>query len=185
MNKEKVRTDLSLSKELSYLLRHCPESKHLTMDKHGWVKISELITNAPEFTMENIKTIVETDSKTRYSISDDGEYIRANQGHSIKVNIDFKPYTGTKYLYHGTSKEALNLIQSSGAILPMSRQFVHLSKDKETAKKVGKRHSHNDMPVIIVIDTKKMLEDGRQLFESENGVVLAERVDIKYFVRVE
>ena len=88
-------------------------------------------------------------------------------------------------MYHGTSKEALNLIQSSGAILPMSRQFVHLSKDKETAKKVGKRHSHNDMPVIIVIDTKKMLEDGRQLFESENGVVLAERVDIKYFVRVE
>lgn len=77
------------------------------------------------------------------------------------------------------------LIQSSGAILPMSRQFVHLSKDKETAKKVGKRHSHNDMPVIIVIDTKKMLEDGRQLFESENGVVLAERVEIKYFVRVE
>ena len=170
------------SKYLSYLLRHNPLAANLHMNDQGFVLIDELIANT-NVTREELEEIVREDNKQRYSIV--GNMIRANQGHSIKVKIDFKPYTSTKHLYHGTSKEALNLIQSSGAILPMSRQFVHLSKDKETANKVGKRHSHNDMPVIIVIDTKKMLEDGVQLFESENGVVLAEMVDIKYFVRVE
>lgn len=170
------------SKYLSYLLRHNPLEANLHMNDQGFVLIDELIANT-NVTRKELEEIVKEDNKQRYSIV--GNMLRANQGHSIPVKIDFKPYTSTKPLYHGTSKEALDLIKSSGAILPMSRQFVHLSKDKETAEKVGKRHSHKDSPVVIVIDTKRLLEDGIKLFESENKVVLAERIETKYFVRVE
>ena len=171
MNKEKVRTNLNLSKELSYLLRHCPESKHLTMDKHGWVKISELITNAPEFTMENIKSIVETDSKTRYSISDDGEYIRANQGHSIPVDLELKPVTPPEVLYHGTVDRFLDSIKENG-LIKGKRQYIHLSKDVETARAVGSRRRGN--PVILEVNSKMMKSDGFKFYCSENGVWLVQ-----------
>lgn len=167
------------SKYLSYLLRHNPEAANLHMNDQGFVLVDELIANT-HVTREELEEIVREDNKQRYSIVDN--MIRANQGHSIPVKIDFKPYTNTKPLYHGTSKEAFELIKSSGAILPMSRQFVHLSKDKETAKKVGKRHSHKDEPVILKINTRQMLQDGLKLYESENGVVLAEKVEIKYII---
>lgn len=166
------------SKYLSYLLRHNPLEANLHMNDQGFVLIDELLANT-NVTREELEEIVREDNKQRYSIV--GNMIRANQGHSIPVKIDFKPYTSTKILYHGTSKEALELIKSSGAILPMSRQFVHLSKDKKTAESVGKRHSHKAEPVVIEIDAKQMLADGMKLYESENGVVLTEIVPVKYF----
>ena len=174
------------SKYLSYLLRHNPRDIKLNMNEQGWVDIDELIVNLKKYkgkdtNYEEIKEIVDTDKKGRYSILD-GK-IRANQGHSLDfVKIAFKEYKEEKILYHGTSKENYDKILNSGSIKSMTRQYVHLSKDKEVAKKVGKRHSHKEEPVIIEIDTKRMLADGIKLYESENGVILTKEVNKKYFL---
>lgn len=160
------------SKYLSYLLRHNPAEANLHMNEQGFVLVDELIANTG-ITMEQLETLVKNDKKQRYSII--GNMIRANQGHSIPVKIDFKPYHGNT-VYHGTSRSNYEKIMASGAILPMSRQYVHLSKNKETAIKVAKRHCHNDSIVVIVIDGNRLT-----LYESENGVILADRVPVESF----
>lgn len=167
-----------LGKELAYLLRHRPEAKHLTMDKHGWVKISELIANVPEFTLDNLKEIVDTDAKHRYSISEDGVFIRANQGHSIPVDLGLEPKTPPDVLYHGTVERFMTSIMKEG-LKKKERQHVHLSSDIETAKKVGERRGK---PVILKIDAKQMVSDGFMFYCSENGVWLTDHVPVKYLI---
>lgn len=165
-----------LGKELAYLLRHCPSAKNLTMDKHGWVRISELVTNAPEFTEDNLKEIVETDAKGRYSISEDGLFIRANQGHSMPVDLELEPKIPPDILYHGTVERFLDSIMKEG-LIKKQRQHVHLSKDIETANKVGSRRGN---PVILQIDAKSMNKDGMVFYCSKNGVWLTDTVPSKY-----
>lgn len=169
-----------LGKELAYLLRHCPESKNLTMDRHGWVRILELITNAPEFTEENLKEIVSTDEKGRYSISEDGLFVRANQGHSIEVDLELSPTTPPDILYHGTVEKVMESIMTTG-LDKKERHHVHMSADIETATKVGARRGE---PVILSINAKQMINDGFVFYCSENGVWLTDTVPAKYLTRV-
>ena len=168
-----------LSKFLSYLLRHRPEAKNIILDKEGWASIDELIANAG-FTRAEIEQIVAEDKKTRYSISEDGTKIRANQGHSTdKVKITFEKAVPPITLYHGTVADSLVKILKEG-LKPMKRHHVHLSADQRTAEDVGGRRKSDT--VILTIDAKQMLADGIQFYKSENGVWLVEYVSPKYFV---
>lgn len=170
------------SRYLSYLLRHHPESINLTLDSRGWANISELIKKTDgTFNMEYLEEIVRTDEKKRYSFNEDKTKIRANQGHSINVNPDLKEETPPKYLYHGTALRFLDAIKKEG-IKKQSRSYVHLSKDEQTALKVGKRHGE---PVILIIEAEKMYNDGIKFYKSENGVWLTDYVEPKYFTKKE
>lgn len=166
----------SLSKFLSLVLRHKPEAANITVDEHGWASISDLINNNKnprnKFTREIIEEIVKTDEKQRYSISPDGNFIRANQGHSFKVDLELKPQVPPPILYHGTATRFIDSIFKEG-LKPMSRLQVHLSKDIETARKVGARHGK---AAIIEIDTAKMQNAGYVFYISENGVWLTDKV---------
>lgn len=168
------------SKLIALVLRHKPEELGLTMDSHGWINAQSLIDKLNErkpFTRAMLEQIVREDKKQRYAFSRDGAFIRANQGHSIPVDLEFIPQTPPNYLWHGTSAGAFRPIARDG-LKPMSRQYVHLSESYETAIAVGKRHGP---PILIAIDARQMLIDGYTFFKSENGVWLTEHVPPKYF----
>lgn len=171
----KSKTQTGVSKEMAFYLRHNPQAGNLTLDKEGFTSISSLAT-ACCVSEELIKKIVDEDSKGRYVIN--GDRIRANQGHSVtEVNITFRKATPPPLLYHGTTEEAYELIQKDG-LKPMSRQFVHLSDNANTAENVGnRRHSKT---VILVVDAAMMIADGLQFKVSDNGVWLIEKVPAKY-----
>lgn len=168
------------SKFLSYVLRHHPELIHLNLDENGWANVDELIAKSTNdsqgFTFEELDEIVETNDKKRFIFNEDKTRIRANQGHSIDINLALIPQQPPEFLYHGTAQGNINSILEKG-IEKRSRQHVHLSQDKETASKVGMRHGK---PVILTINTQKMFEDGLEFYLSENNVWLTDFVDIKY-----
>jgi len=170
------------SRNLSYLLRHHPEEAHLNMDERGWVSIKELLANTGNtYDMEYLKYIVDTDEKKRYSISEDGGKIRANQGHSIPwVNPDLVEDTPPEILYHGTATRFLDSIYKEG-IKSQQRNLVHLSKDKDTAIVAGKRHGK---PVVLVIDTVEMQKDGNKFYRSANDLWFVNIVAPKYITGV-
>jgi putative RNA 2'-phosphotransferase len=172
---------VKISKFLSLVLRHSPETIHLNMDKNGWVNIDELIANADKYKNIRlnsglIRIIVENNDKQRFAISDDGKRIRANQGHSIIVDLELESKTPPGILYHGTAVHSLDSIMKEG-LKPMSRQFVHLSPAEEIALTVGKRHGK---PVVLYIDTKNMQKDGYKFYLSKNNVWLVNHVPAKY-----
>jgi putative RNA 2'-phosphotransferase len=168
------------SKYIALLLRHKPEDGDLTLDSHGWCDSKALVKAVARknngFTFEDLEKIVATDEKTRYSFNENKTKIRANQGHSINVDVELKKDTPPDVLYHGTASKSLNLIFKDG-LKPMSRLYVHLSKNIETATKVGTRHG---TPIILSVDTKQMALDGYEFFISENGVWLTKEVPAKY-----
>lgn len=168
---------VNLSRELSYLLRHNPLSKNLHMDNHGWVRISELLSNDSNFTIDILKEIVTTDEKQRYDISDDGLYIRANQGHSIPVDLELKPIVPPDILYHGTVDRYLDSILKNG-IVKGNRQYVHLSENYETAFSVASRRK--GMSVTLEVQSGKMYKDGIMFYRSKNGVWLTDYVSKEY-----
>lgn len=179
MNKNNIN---SFSKYLSYLLRHNPSDIDLSMNNQGWVSVDELISNLEKFnkyqiTFDFLKEVVDNDSKQRYSFTDDFKYIRANQGHSVDVEIDFKEFIPLGVLYHGTALRFVDEILNSGGLKPMTRKYVHLSKDNDTARNVGTRHGK---PAILVVDAVSMINDGFKFYESDNGVVLIKEVPSKY-----
>lgn len=163
-------------KELSFLLRHDEDYK---FDEYGYREVSDLIQNH-EYTIELLEAIVETNDKQRYEFSEDKKKIRARQGHSIKVDVKLRETTPPDILYHGTAIRFIESIEEEG-IKKMSRQYVHLSKDKETAFNVGKRHGR---PCAIVIDAKQMVNDGIKFYLSNNNVWLTEFVDRKYITEI-
>lgn len=176
------------SQYLSYILRHKPGDISLELADGGWVLTDELIRAINEksghwnIDLGTLKDVVDTDNKQRYSFKEDFKFIRANQGHSVKnLNMGYVPVKAPDELYHGTSEENYSKIKESGHILPMSRQYVHLSHDKDTAAKVGTRHGKL---VIIVIDAKQMQCDGLDIYKSENGVYLTKEVNVKYIKNV-
>lgn len=162
---------------LSLVLRHKPEAAGITLDEHGWAEVSELLdginATGRKIDMEMLEEIVRTDEKGRYSLK---TLIRANQGHSAPVDVELKETVPPEVLYHGTATKSLEAIRKEG-IKPMNRLYVHLSKDLETATKVGARHGEC---VILKLNTKKMVEDGVKFYLSENGVWLTKYVDVKY-----
>lgn len=173
-----------LSIFISLILRHKPETIGITLDKHGWANVKELIdginNSGRSINMDVLEEIVRTDQKGRYSFNKNKTLIRANQGHSIPVDVELKEMTPPDVLYHGTATKSLDGIKQNG-IKSMSRLYVHLSKDTETATKVGNRHGKC---ALLEIDTKRMYEDGIKFFLSENGVWLTKFVDWKYIKEI-
>ena len=169
-----------LSKFLSYVLRHHPELIDLNLDENGWANVDELITKSKNdsqgFTFEELDEIVQTNDKKRFIFNEDKTRIRANQGHSIDINLALIPQQPPEFLYHGTAQSNIDSIFEKG-IEKRNRQHVHLSQDIETATKVGMRHGK---PIILTINTEKMFDDGIEFYLSENNVWLTDFVDIKY-----
>ena len=166
---------VKLGKRLAYILRHCPESANICLDSHGWAQ-SRDICRALNINMETLELIVSTDNKGRYVFDTYKKRIRAAQGHSINVDLELQETIPPDILYHGTARKNIPLLFQDG-IQKMSRQYVHLSKDIETALNVGRRHGE---PVIFVIDAKQMLVDGYKFYLSENNVWLTDYVPQKY-----
>lgn len=177
MNKGQIS---KISKYMSYILRHKPEDAGITLDEHGWADVGKLVSAVgkkfPGFDVMLLMCIVGSDEKQRYSLNENGSKIRANQGHSIRVDLELEAVTPPDILYHGTTLKYVESIRQSG-LKPKSRQYVHLSKDMNTAFEVGKRHGK---PYVYMIDTHKMWEDGHEFFLSENGVWLTKEVPAKY-----
>ena len=179
-----MKTLHEISKLIALVLRHKPEELGLSMDSHGWVEVGALIEkiNALQpFTMEMLQEIVDTDNKKRYSFNADKSCIRANQGHSIPVDLELLPVMPPKTLYHGTATRFSGSIEEKG-LLPMQRQHVHLSANLETAITVGKRHG---TPVVYEIDAEAMCKSGYVFYCSENGVWLVQAVPAKYLKHTE
>jgi putative RNA 2'-phosphotransferase len=165
------------SKFLALVLRHNPKKIGIDMDGNGWVNVQDLCAKMP-IDISDLDEIVRTDQKGRYSYSEDGLRIRANQGHSIEVKVDSQQEAEPpEFLYHGTGKQSLDSIWKDG-LKPMNRQHVHLSADKDTAIKVGKRHGK---PAVLKIYAQQMHESGQTFWLSANGVWLVDRVDPKDF----
>lgn len=168
-------------KKLSYLLRHDNDAlKQGKIDRYGWREVSELISEHG-YSPELIDEIVRTNDKKRYEYNSDKTKIRARQGHSINVDVELKQCIPPYILYHGTSESALKYIYELG-IIKCKRLFVHLSKDKETALKVGSRYGK---PHVLTIDAKRMHDDGIAFYLSNNGVWLTDYVNPKYIIKEE
>lgn len=166
----------STSKFLSLILRHKPQIVGIELDEHGWAEVDELIRRVKNLDLATLEQIVAQDEKRRYSFSADKKLIRANQGHSIPVDVELAELEPPKILYHGTAERYGASIISQG-LLKMSRLYVHLSSDIETAEKVGRRHG---TPKIFLVESGKMFIDGYKFFKSVNGVWLTEHVPAKY-----
>ena len=173
------------SKFLSLILRHRPEVIGIALDEHGWADVPELIAGIqktrPEFSMELLEEIVRTDEKQRYAFSEDHAKIRANQGHSLSVDVELKEETPPEILYHGTGEKSVPSILGQG-LLPGTRLYVHLSKDIPTAVKVGGRHGK---PVVFEVMAGRMHEAGFRFFLSENGVWLTKTVPPEYLQQID
>jgi putative RNA 2'-phosphotransferase len=167
---------VKVSRFLSLVLRHQPQKIGLKLDEQGWTDVQELLerinSHGLALSREQLQEVVETNEKKRFAFSPDGTRIRASQGHSISVNLALDPQTPPDALYHGTATRFLDSILVSG-LQPQRRQSVHLSQDVTTAINVGKRHGK---PVVLVIDARKMHDNGQQFFLSENGVWLVDHV---------
>ena len=172
------------SKFLSYVLRHHPELINLNLDENGWANVDELITKSKRdphegISFEELNEIVETNDKKRFIFNEDKTRIRANQGHSIDIDLALIPRQPPEFLYHGTAQSNIDSILEKG-IEKTNRQHVHLSEDKETATNVGMRHGK---PIILTINTEKMFNDGIEFYLSENNVWLTDFVDIQYILK--
>lgn len=169
-----------ISKFLSLVLRHKPDVIGLRLDENGWSNIEELLAksakNGNSFTRKELEEVVETNDKRRFSFDESETKIRANQGHSLKVELEFEERIPPKYLNHGTAEKNLGLIFNNG-LQKMNRHHVHLSADIETAQNVGIRHGK---PIIFQIDTEKMLAENFKFFISANGVWLVDEVPPKF-----
>lgn len=181
-----MKDDLvKISKFLSYILRHKPDAIALDISIDGWVKIDELISAAKKdgwpIDEEIINEVVKSNSKQRFSFSDDGLYVRANQGHSIEIELGLKPQIPPDILFHGTVEKFVANINNEG-LKKMKRHHVHLYTNKNDACNVGSRRGR---PVIFSVDSKSMFEDGLSFFLSKNGVWLTGYVCPKYIKREE
>ena len=173
------------SKFISLILRHNPQVIGISLDEHGWADVKELIdginrTERHSLDMDTLDEIVRTDEKQRYSFNEDHSLIRANQGHSIPVDVELEEKIPPDILWHGTGQKYVSSIDVQG-LIPKSRLYVHLSSDMETARKVGSRHGR---PVIYQVECRKMTEDGYRFFLSANRVWLTKEVPVEYLKKL-
>ena len=177
---EKTITDYTkLSRFLSLILRHKPEIIGIELDEHGWAEVAALIEGVNKkhtINMDILEKIVRTDDKQRYSFTEDRTLIRANQGHSILVDVELPITKPPKELWHGTAEKYVVSIEKNG-LISKSRLYVHLSVDIETAVKVGGRHGK---PIVYKIDAEQMDKDGYTFYLSVNGVWLTKTVPVQY-----
>lgn len=178
MNNEKQLK--SISKFLSLVLRHQPSTINIVLDEQGWVDtkllLAQMNKHGKRIDLNLLQTVVATNNKKRFAFNEDGSKIRANQGHSVKVALDYEAVEPPATLFHGTATKHLDSIKATG-LEKRSRHHVHLSADEQTAVQVGQRHGK---PVVIVVLAKEMFEAGHVFFKSENGVWLTESVPTKY-----
>ena len=168
-----------LSKFISLILRHKPEVIGISLDDHGWANVDELlagIRRTRPIDTEMLEEIVRTDEKQRYTFNEDHARIRANQGHSIQVDVELEEKEPPEYLFHGTGRKYVESIDQTG-LIPKSRLYVHLSGDQETAIKVGKRHGE---PIVYQVAAGAMARDGHKFWRSANDVWLTKRVPPEY-----
>ena len=169
------------SRFISLILRHKPEVIGITLDEHGWADVDDMIAGINQsgkykIDRDMLDEIVRTDEKQRYSYNEDHTLIRANQGHSIPVDVELEKVEPPEFLYHGTGEKFTASIDKQG-LIPKSRLYVHLSPDEETAVKVGRRHGK---PVIYLVRAGNMKRDGYAFYRSVNGVWLTKEVPVKY-----
>lgn len=173
-------THKNISKFLSLILRHKPEVLGISLDKEGWVSVAELLDKMQQKGMvvdlQQLQEVVDTNDKKRYSFSADGTKIRANQGHSLAVELGLEPLAPPAVLYHGTAIQNISSILKEG-LERRTRQHVHLSQDSETVRKVGQRHGK---PVILLIRSEQMHREGHLFYHSANGVWLTNAVPLKF-----
>jgi len=171
---------VKVSKFMSLVLRHNPQKIGITLDENGWADttllISGLCRNGHNVSLEDLKEVVANNDKQRFKFNDDYSKIRANQGHSVTVNVEMKEVQPPDILYHGTATRFWESIRNEG-LTARNRLHVHLSADKETAVNVGKRHGK---PIVLIINATQMYKDGFIFYLSENGVWLVNAVPPKY-----
>ena len=177
---------IKLSKTISYILRHHPEEYNVELDRNGFTGIEDLleaINSKKEFeetiTIDDINHMLDISSKKRWEIADDR--IRAYYGHSFENEIEHEEKVPPDILYHGTTHKALDKILAEG-LLPMERQYVHLSEDIETATIVGKRR--DEEPIILKINAKEAHEEGVKFMCENDHIWLSKRIDKKYISKI-
>jgi putative RNA 2'-phosphotransferase len=170
------------SKRMSYVLRHRPDSIGITLSPDGWVGVDELLRalahHGTRITRDELETVVAANDKQRFII--EGDRIRANQGHSVPVDLGLAPATPTRMLFHGTARHNLDSIFLDG-LVKGRRHHVHLSADVETAIKVGVRHG---APVVLAVDTVSMIAENLLFYRSDNGVWLTDHVPPRHLTVV-
>lgn len=168
--------DTTLSKRLSFVLRHRPDTIGLTLGEGGWVEVDTLLARLTASGLpvarDALERVVRNSDKQRFALSADGVRIRANQGHSVGIDLQLSPSTPPARLYHGTARRFLDAILREG-LRAGQRHHVHLSTDRDTAIRVGARHG---APVVLTVDAAAMHASGHVFFVSENGVWLTAHV---------
>jgi putative RNA 2'-phosphotransferase len=169
---------VKLSKHLSFLLRHRPEAVGLSLDAQGWASVGELLSKVTAYplTHELLDVVVETNDKQRFSFSEDGRFIRANQGHTIAIDLALKPLIPPEILLHGTAVRFMVSIAANG-LSKMKRHHVHLTESKAVAQSVGGRYGK---VIILEIAARKMHQDGFRFYKTANNVWLVEHVPFSY-----
>lgn len=171
---------VKISKYLSYHLRHHPDKLGLQLEPGGWISVDKLLDSAKKdkfpITRSELNEVVANNDKKRFSFDATGTHIRANQGHSVEVDLQLEPIVPPDVLYHGTSRSAVKSILEGG-LQKMSRHHVHLSFDIATARNVGSRRGR---PVIFAVDAQTMHQKGYLFYRSDNGVWLVDRVPPDY-----
>ena len=168
---------------MSMILRHRPEVIGIHLDEHGWADVDELIEGTAKkkkFNREILEEIVRTDSKQRYSFNEDKTKIRANQGHSISVDLELEPLEPPEILWHGTAEKYVASIEKAG-LRPGNRMYVHLSSNMQTAEKVGSRHGK---PIVYQVKSGEMYRKGFRFYRSVNGVWLTIMVPVEFLIQV-
>jgi len=172
--------NFQLSKFLSFVLRHRPEEIGIKLDSNGWVDVSDLLracaAHGKPFTREDLEYIVANNNKKRFALSEDGQKIRASQGHSLEIELGYDSATPPEFLYHGTATRFMDSIRREG-LVKGSRHHVHLSADIKTAISVGSRHGE---PVVLKIRAGEMAKAGFTFYLSANGVWLVEHIPFKF-----
>lgn len=171
-----------ISKLLSLVLRHKPEAIGISLDENGWTDVAVLLEqmarNGHPLTHDQLRVIVGTNVKKRFAFNDDESQIRANQGHSVTVDLQYSQQLPPPFLYHGTATRFLDSIVAHG-LTKMDRHHVHLSGDEQTAIAVGARHGKQ---VVLTVEAGKMATDGHAFYQSANGVWLVDHVPATYIV---
>lgn len=165
-------------RKLTYLLRHSPKEFGIELNEAGWGNVEKILLSL-DLKNSELELIVKNDNKNRFSFSPDGLSIRANQGHSIPVNLGLDAVQPPKYLYHGTVQKFMHLIKKEG-LRKISRHHVHLSSDLETATQVASRRQTDS--VILIVKSLEMMNDGYEFFLSDNGVWLTDSVPARFLI---
>lgn len=170
----------SASKFLSLVLRHEPAAAHVTLDTAGWVEVAALLAGCVQagrgLSREELEHVVVTNAKKRFEFSADCLRIRASQGHSVEVELEYTPKEPPEILYHGTATRFIDSIRTQG-LLKMERHHVHLSAETKMTLEVGARHGK---PVLLTILAGEMHREGHVFCRSTNGVWLVEQVPVNF-----